>query len=471
MKDYKESITEQILNELVSPLPNAYPGEAAAIYFVETLSECNLQCGLCAFGSRELFKRDKGMMNLELFTKIVDKIAIESPHAKVSPYHHSEPMLHPNLPEMVKIIKDHGLSCAIATNFNCSNRMEDMLKAGIDELSISVSGFYQETYQKSHIHGDIEKVKENLHKLRELLNSNKLSPVVSVNYHMYKDNVGDDFDKMQELCSSLGFVFSPSWARSINTEMSLKYLREKGLSRYQGQTLQWFDEIPALTQRYYDNIDRIVYLPEDYLAGKLADIHGDECPVNHRLINIRWNGKLSLCCGVFDDRFMTYDYLTTSLDTFYEMKNQSPFCRECVENNYAFYLNYVNMSGIDKLASSRLDTSIPCNRRFFAKSDAGEEIYNFCKKHSNIFIFGAGGYSSKVADLLEQKNIKYQCFLVSDEHSNKYDKENIKPLSYIDNNRFQNAGIIVALNSQNTIEVQDMLRNMGVDLCLAPQYL
>ena len=117
---------------------------------------------MCALGRSDLFERKQGEMSLYLFHKIVEQIAYRSPHAIVCPYHHCEPLLHKDLPEMVRTIKQHRLKCLISSNFNVIENLEDVLKAGPDVLGISVSGFYQETYGKNHVGGDIEKVKANL---------------------------------------------------------------------------------------------------------------------------------------------------------------------------------------------------------------------------------------------------------------------------------------------------------------------
>lgn len=473
MKECNEaSKTEQILSEFINPLSKAMEGEVAARYCIETHSECNLSCGLCAIGNNELFERGRGIMSLELFKKIIDKVAIESPHALVSPYHHCEPLLHPNMPEMVKTIKEHGLTCEIATNLHSIKRLKDLLDAEPDIITISVSGFYQDTYQKSHVNGDIERVKNNMTELKLLLADAKHKPFISVNYHMYKDNIGDDFDKMQEFSNNLGFEFNPSWARSINLEMTLKYLREKQLSRYHGETAQWFNELPPLTKKFYDNMNRIIYLPEDYLTGNFADIYADKCLLDHRWIHLRWNGKVSFCAWAFDDRLTAFDYLTTPIETLYEMRKESLVCKECLANNYIFYANYLDMPGIDKRALSRLGADTPNNRRFTAIPDFPQEkIFDFCKAHDHILIFGAGGNSRIITDILNSRNAKFDCYLVSDEHYSKYDNENIKPLSYLHNCELKNVGIIVALNPQNSEELRDMLEKTGLDLCFSYKYL
>ncbi|MCI8454951.1 MAG: radical SAM protein [Lachnospiraceae bacterium] len=363
---------DQLEKEIKTPLPGAPAREEASTYYVEILSECNLKCVMCGFGSREIFERKRGKMDVALFGKIVDEIAKRSPHATVAPYHHCEPLLHPQLSEMVKIIKSHNLFCEVSTNLNVAGGLKELLEAGVDSLDISVSGFYQETYEKNHVGGDIEEVKRNLKLLHDLIKQMKTGPQITVFYHMYTDNLGEDFERMKEYVESLGFSFSPNWSRSICTEMSLKYIRETGYSRYHGETLKWFDDMPPLTDAYKSGIERMIYLPQDYLEGKWGETRLDECPMNGRLINIRWNGKLSLCSCTFDDRLSVYEYLTTPIEQLWEARRSHPVCRECLANNYALYMNYFDMDYIDKIARARLSPDLASNRRFFGDNGVAE---------------------------------------------------------------------------------------------------
>jgi hypothetical protein len=197
----------------------------------------------------------------------------------------------------------------------------------------------------------------------------KAGPRVSVFYHMYTDNLGEDFERMKEYVESLGFSFSPNWSRSICMEMSLKYLRENGYSRYHGETIKWFDDMPPLTDAYKNGIKRMIYLPQDYLEGKWGEFWLDECPMNGRIINIRWNGRLSLCSWTFDDRSSVSEYLTTPIEQLWEARRGSPICKECLANNCASYMNYFDMDGIDQAARNRLSPDLASNRKFFGDNE------------------------------------------------------------------------------------------------------
>lgn len=171
---------------------------------------------------------------------------------------------------------------------------------------------------------------------------------------------------MRKFVENLGFTFSANWSRSICTEMSLKYLREIGNSRYHGETLQWFDDMPKLPKAYNNGIKRMIHLPQDYLQGEWENIQTKECLMNHRIINIRWNGKISLCSWTFDDRSSLGDYLTTPIERLWEERQKSPICHECLKNNYVFYTNYFDMDHIDEIARGRVSPEIASDRRFFA---------------------------------------------------------------------------------------------------------
>jgi len=363
-KKKKLTETEKILKKFKSSVPEPIDGNKARMYYVEIFSDCDLKCPICAFGSRELFERKHGKMSLEKFNKILDKIKLESPDATVSPYHYCEPSLHPQLPEMIKAIKDRSLRCAVSFNFNRISRLEDILSAGVDSIEVSVSGFYQATYEKSHVGGNIENVKTNLRFLREKMDELNVHPTVYLIYHMYKDNLGEDYDKTRELADSLGFHFQPCWSRSINLEMSLKYIRENKFDRYKGETEKWFDEIPPLKDNYKDTMARMIHMPQDYLVGKWEKIKTNTCPCDKSIINIRWTGEFNLCGWAFDDRNVAGDFLTTPIEDLYKVKKDSFICKECLANNYAFYTNYIDMEGVDKIAYSRLDCSIPADRKF-----------------------------------------------------------------------------------------------------------
>lgn len=454
----------EIEKQMSSQRPERIEGEEAQTYCIETSSECNLKCVLCGFGSRELFTREKGIMDLELFKKIIDEIAKRSPHAAVFPYCVCEPLLHPDMPEMVRYIKKYNLRCGLSTNLNITKGLKEIIEAGPDFISVSVSGFYQDTYSKNHICGNIEKVKENVLYLKQLTENYNKNVKVDIYYHMYKDNLGEDFDMMKKFAEENGCNFSPVWSRAINMELALKHLRENNLSKYTGPTEKWLDDTPPLGEKYKDAINRIIHLPEDYTRGKWENINVDECLLNHAEVNIKWNGKISICPYSFDDHMLIGDYLTTSPEALIEARKNCLVCKECLANNYVFYTNFFDMESIDEIARTRLPSELASDRRFFGeKGTTADEIIKFCSEHEEIYIFGAGRYGKLVQSFLNENKIKVSGIIVSDDKYCKNSDENI--LSAEQYRKIsvdvQNSGIIIALNPDNKKSAEKTLSSFN----------
>ena len=77
--------------------------------YIEITNVCNLNCPFCP-----QIKREKEFMNIENFTTIINKIKNYTNHI----YLHikGEPLMHPNLDEIIKIANKNNLNLNITTN-------------------------------------------------------------------------------------------------------------------------------------------------------------------------------------------------------------------------------------------------------------------------------------------------------------------------------------------------------------------
>lgn len=84
-----------------------------------------------------------------------------------------EPLMHPDIMEIIRIIKEMNISVDINTNFTLVNRQiaEEMVKNKVDLLTVSLWAGDSRTYIKTHPNknrNDFEKIKENLKYIRRL---------------------------------------------------------------------------------------------------------------------------------------------------------------------------------------------------------------------------------------------------------------------------------------------------------------
>lgn len=319
-------------------------------YFIEINSTCNLHCILCSSGNRQGYEHINGYMSLELLEKILDKIKMENPEARVLPYGNSEPFLHPELPECISAIKRHGFKCEIATNLNVVNRLDEVLAANPDYLIISVSGFTQEVYGKTHRGGNIETVKNNMRLLAEARLKCEHKVHVIVNYHKYIDNLGSELDQMKSFAEQCGFGFLDSPARSISMENTIQYLRliQKTQTghvppiRIGKDGKDWNSLLPPVTKYFVENIERLLLSPKEASQSYSIIPIPEVCPVGDVFTFIRHDGLVSLCACLSDRRLTIGNYLEMTQDQMSETRRGHPICRECLRYRMNLYFHAID---------------------------------------------------------------------------------------------------------------------------------
>ncbi len=131
---------------------------------VESTSYCNLRCTFC---DRQILV-DRGMlgsMDFDLFKHILDQFDDENKLWGVKFSYRGEPLLNPNIPEMIRYAKDSGV-LDVYFNTNAMLLSEDVcrniINAGLDRISISVDGVDKESYERVRIGADFDTVVENI---------------------------------------------------------------------------------------------------------------------------------------------------------------------------------------------------------------------------------------------------------------------------------------------------------------------
>jgi len=242
------------------------------------------------------------------------------------------------------------LRCEVATNLNHINRLDEFLDAGADALFVSVSGFTQEVYGRAHIGGNIETVKKNMVTLYNALQKCSKPPHTMVHYHMYRDTLGEEFDKMKAFTESLNFQFINSWARSITMENTIQYLRHVEKERTGSvppmavgpDGKDWSTIFPPPTEDFINNVKRMSISPEKAIE-MYAQYHVQEvCPAGDIFTFIRHDGLASLCACVSDRRLVLGNYLDLSQEQLSNMRRGHPICKECLRYRMNLYFHVVD---------------------------------------------------------------------------------------------------------------------------------
>jgi len=137
-----------------------------AQYFIDPINMCNLRCPLCPTG-RGVLARPPGRMALADLKGVVDEIA---PYAyRVELYNWGEPLLHPEIFDMIAYVSQRHISVGLSSNLNHldDNMARRLVDSGLNQLVVSIDGATQESYEAYRRRGRLDVVLKNLELLLE----------------------------------------------------------------------------------------------------------------------------------------------------------------------------------------------------------------------------------------------------------------------------------------------------------------
>ncbi|MCL4757108.1 MAG: tetratricopeptide repeat protein [Rhodocyclaceae bacterium] len=288
------------------------------IFIIEVAGTCHLRCPSCPVGNFDQADRPKGLMRVELFRNIIDKISAETaaiPKPMIWLFNWGEPVLNPALPEMIRIARGAGFEVMISSSLSLKRDWDPIVAAEPEQFKISLSGFSQAVYGQSHVKGDIELVKENMRLLRQSIDRTGSRTRVWAGFHLYRHNLADH-DRMATYCAELGFGFTAVPAAYQPLESVIQMMRHE------------------VEGRDHDIVSKLLVHPVEFarLRGQFLDPELD-CELRFNMTNINHDGSVALCCAVYDTRNMLgVSFLDRSFDEICNLKYQHDFCRECYES-------------------------------------------------------------------------------------------------------------------------------------------
>lgn len=143
------------------------------VVLIDNFNGCNLSCSMCDHKNIRNYRKIQ-FMDMNLYKKIIDEIAVENPKARVWEIFFGDPFLIKNFAERVQYAKDKGLT-DVVTNSNgvmmTPEKSEAVIRAGLDALYVGVDSACEETYDKIRVGGDYQKAVANILAYRDLLKS------------------------------------------------------------------------------------------------------------------------------------------------------------------------------------------------------------------------------------------------------------------------------------------------------------
>lgn len=299
----------------------AAPREGSSyIYTIDIVGTCNLRCPSCPVGNRPDSPRPKGFMPLRTFASIIDKVVEESPveQPEIWLFNWGEPLLHPELPAMIELLNRRALSSFLSSNLNVKQaQLDALIAAGPGTIKISLSGFTESSYARTHTRGRIARVRDNMRHLRRLIDHHQAPTRIWVGQHVYRHNL-DEVEAVAAICRELDFEHRPIAA--------FYQPLEKLLDIAEGRMV---DE-PVLKL--------MLEHPAEYLPRIAADRdHRYDCELRANQTVINHDGQVALCCTVYEpENLLGLDFLSSTPAEIERAKYRHPTCARCYRAGLAY---------------------------------------------------------------------------------------------------------------------------------------
>ena len=154
---------------------------------IESHNVCNLKCVMCPY---PIMTREKTLMKMELFEKIVDDGAA-SGIREINLSLCGEPFLDTLLFERIRYVKSKGMQSNFYSNGTLltKDRIDTLLETGLDSIIFSFDGGTKETYERIRVGADFKKTKGNLIGLIKERNRRGLKkPTILITFTTQKEN-------------------------------------------------------------------------------------------------------------------------------------------------------------------------------------------------------------------------------------------------------------------------------------------
>jgi hypothetical protein len=153
---------------LVAPLQETAgdPGALPTRLYVECTAACNLSCldACCAPETGITRTREAGMLDVDLFTRVIDEAA--SSLVRVDFFNYGEAFLHKRAVEMCEYVKTRYPHIYLYTSTNGlafdEDRARALVRSGIDEVTFSIDGAIAKNYRIYRQRGDLDRALRNL---------------------------------------------------------------------------------------------------------------------------------------------------------------------------------------------------------------------------------------------------------------------------------------------------------------------
>ena len=240
--------------------------------YVECTAACNISCNqaCCAPETGITRTREAGMLDFDLFKRLMDEAG---PHLhRVDFFNYGEAFLHKRAVEMCEYIKANFPHIYLYTSTNGLALSEEnarrLVHSGIDEVTFSIDGARQESYEQYRRRGKLDVALRNMRAMAdEKRKTGRTLPFLNWRYILFKWNDSDEeMQQAREMAREIG-VDRLCWEITDHPEDSFSRRFVPGSPDYEAIRRETWDDsnlgnaIPGATPRALIEVKTVFGLP------------------------------------------------------------------------------------------------------------------------------------------------------------------------------------------------------------------
>ena len=155
---------------------------------IEVTNKCNLQCTICP---RKDGNTEFGFMDINFLKKIIDENRSVLNGQAVWLHFSGEPLLHPDLSKIIKLLKENNIRTMLSTNAVLLDEKKslDLLSAGLDYIVFSFDGYSKKAYEDVRMGANFDKVKKNILNFLKIKEKNGFKTTTQIQFIELKTNI------------------------------------------------------------------------------------------------------------------------------------------------------------------------------------------------------------------------------------------------------------------------------------------
>ena len=145
--------------------------EFPEVILIDNYNACNLQCSMCDHKNMKQYRKIQ-LMDMVLYKKIIDEIAIERPDARVWEIFFGEPFMCRDMAKRIQYAKDRGLKDVVLNSnglMMTEERAKAYIQAGLDAMYVGIDAATESIYNEIRVGGKFSKAVKNVLKYKDLL--------------------------------------------------------------------------------------------------------------------------------------------------------------------------------------------------------------------------------------------------------------------------------------------------------------